>query len=169
MKFNLFFLVLIALTLSACATPLTPEQQAKNERMDKLFREIDENYVPVSYVSISCSGHTDIPVTGYSIQDLVSTREYGSGGCGGTVAAGYPLPKQWRPGMKVRVSWKLDGKPWRETATNIMRYDEPGMVFIHIFNNDQVRVVSSARYSSESPKHPISGESKNPPPEEQQS
>ncbi|NKI68831.1 DUF3304 domain-containing protein [Collimonas pratensis] len=166
MKLKQFAPLLVLLALTACATPLTPEQQAKADRMAALSKKIDDNYVPVSYVSISCSGHTDVPVTGYSVRDLISTQEYGSGGCGGTVAAGYPLPKQWRPGMKVKVSWKLDAQPWRETTTNIMRYDKVGTLFVHVFNDNQVRVVVSNTYPGGAG-HPIPRESKTPPPEEQ--
>jgi hypothetical protein len=155
--------LMIMLLLAACATPLTPEQQAKAERMAALFKKIADNYVPVIYVSISCDDHTSALVTGFAIQDLQSTEQYGGGSCGGTNAAGYPLPKQWRPGMKVKVRWKLDGKPWRETSTNIMRYSEAGTVFIHIYDNDQVRVVASSTYPGGA-KHPISGDSKIPPP-----
>lgn len=166
MKLKQFAPLLVLLALTACATPLTPEQQAKADRMAALSKKIDDNYVPVTYVSISCVGHADTPVTGYSIQDLISTQQYGGGSCGGTNAAGYPLPKQWRPGMKVKVSWKLDGQPWRETTTNIMHYDSAEVLFVHIFNNNQVRVVSSNVYPS-GPAHPIPFSSKTPPPEEQ--
>jgi hypothetical protein len=158
--------IIIMLVLTACAAPLTPEQQAKAERMAALFKKIKENYVPVDYVSISCVDHSDIAVTGYSIQDMGSSQEYGGGHCGGTNAAGYPLPKQWRPGMKVKVSWKLDRQPWRETTTNIMRYESAEMIFIHIFNNGQIRVVSAFAYPG-STLHPIPFKSKTPPPEEQ--
>ncbi|NKI68180.1 DUF3304 domain-containing protein [Collimonas pratensis] len=166
MKTKHFFPLFVLLALTACATPPTPEQQAKADRMAALSKEIDDNYVPVAYVAIACEDHTDTFITGYTIQDLVSTRKYGGGSCGGTNAAGYPLPKQWRPGMKVKVKWKLDGQPWRETTTNIMRYDSAEMLFIHIYNNDQVRVVSSKVYPG-GPKHPIDGDSKIPPPEGQ--
>jgi hypothetical protein len=155
---------LIVMLLSGCATQLTPEQQAKAERMAALFKKIDDNYVPVSYISISCVDHSDVAVTGYSVQDLASNQQYGGGSCGGTNAAGYPLPKQWRPGMKVKVRWKLDRQPWRETTTNIMRYSSAEMLFVHIFNNDQVRVVSALAYPS-STLHPILFDSKIPPEE----
>lgn len=158
--------LIIMLLLSACATHLTPQQQAKNERMAALFKKIDDNYVPVSYISISCVDHSDVAVTGYAIQDIESTQKYGGGHCGGANAAGYPLPKQWRPGMKVKVSWKLDRQPWREATTNIMRYESAEMLFIHIFNNGQIRVVSAFAYPG-STLHPIPFESKIPPPEEQ--
>ncbi|MFC5473482.1 DUF3304 domain-containing protein [Paraherbaspirillum soli] len=159
--------IFLALALTACATPLTPEQQADAAERAALAKKIHDNYVPVTYVSIACVAHLDEFVTGYSVQDLVSTRQYGGGSCGGTNAAGYPMPDKWRPGMKVKVRWKLDGKPWRETTTNIMRYNKAGMLFLHIFNNDQVRVVSSAEFYAESPHHPIAPDATVPPPEEQ--
>lgn len=158
--------IIILLALTACAAPLTPEQQAKAERMAALFKKIDDNYVPVNYVSVSCVGHADTPVTDYSVRDLESAEEYGGGNCGGTNAAGYPLPKQWRPGMKVAVRYKLDRQPWRETSTNVMRYYGPGSLFAHIYNNNRVRVVVSSTYPSGA-KHPISFISKIPPQEEQ--
>lgn len=157
--------LVIMLALSACAAPLTTEQQEDAKIMAALFKKIDDNYIPVSYISISCVDHSDIAVTGYSVQDLESSQQYGGGNCGGTNAAGYPLPKQWRPGMKVKVRWKLDRQPWRETTTNIMRYSSAEMLFVHIFNNDQVRVVSALAYPG-STLHPIAFNSKIPPPEE---
>lgn len=152
-----------ALTLIACATP---EQRKANADHAAHIQNLVDEAIPETYVSISCVGHADAPVTAYSIQDLETTDEYGGGNCGGTNAAGYPLPKQWRPGMKVTVRWKLDRQPWRETTTNIMRYDSAEMLFIHIFNNNQVRVVSAFPYPS-STLHPIPFRSKIPPPEEQ--
>ena len=163
MKLKFFTPILLSFALAACSTP--EQKQAAAEQAIRL-QKIDDSYVPVTYVSIACDGHADIPVTGYSVQDLISTREYGGGSCGGINAAGYPLPRQWRPGMKVKVSWKLDGQPWRKTTTNIMRYDSAETLFIHIYNNDQVRVVSAKAYPG-SPKHPISGDSTIPPPEEE--
>lgn len=165
-KLKQFAPLLILLVLTACATSPTTEQKQADADQTVRIQKILDNYVPVTYVSIACDDHTDTFVTEYAIQDLVSTRQYGGGSCGGTNAAGYTLPKQWRPGMKVKVSWKLDGQPWRETTTNIMRYDSAEMLFIHIYNNDQVRVVSSNTYPSGT-RHPISGDSKIPPPEEQ--
>lgn len=167
MKLKQFAPLFFVLALTACTTPPTVEQKQADIDQAIRVKKILDNYVPVDYVSISCVGHADTPVTGYSIQDLVSTREYGGGRCGGTNAAGYPLPKQWRPGMKVKVSWKLDGQPWRETTTNIMRYENSGRVFLHIFNNNQARVVVSDFYSPTSPKHPIAFDAKFPPPEEE--
>jgi hypothetical protein len=161
---NIFILFLVLL-LCACSAPLTLEQQAKKARMDAIGKIIDENYVEVSYVSISCVGHADAVVTGYSIREIGRNEWYGGGTCGGTNAAGYPIPKEWRPGMKVKVRWKLDKQPWRETTTNIMPYRKAGMLFMHVFNNDQVRIVSSAEFSSESPLHQIARDAKIPPPE----
>jgi hypothetical protein len=92
--------LIIILALSACTAPLTEEQQEDAKIMAALLKKIDENYVPVSYVSVSCVGHADTPVTDYSVRDVEGKQEYGGGNCGGTNAAGYPLPKQWCPGMK---------------------------------------------------------------------
>jgi hypothetical protein len=161
-----YIFLIVVLILVGCAKPLTPEQQEHAEIMAALAKKINDNYVPVSYVSISCVGHSDTPVTGYSIEELMRKQEYGGGNCGGTNAAGYPLPKQWRPGMKVKVRYKLDRQPWREATTNIMRYDSAEMLFIHIFNNNEIRVVSALAYAN-SEFHPIPFRSKIPPPEEQ--
>lgn len=155
---------LLPLVIAACTTP--EQQQAAAEQAIRL-QKIDDNYIPVTYVSISCVGHADTAVTGYFVQDLVSTRKYGGGGCGGIAAVGYPLPKQWQPGLKVTVGWKLDGQPWRETTTSIMRYEKTGTMYVHVFNNNQVRVVSAPIHGPGNPRHPIDQNAKIPPSEEQ--
>jgi len=89
------------------------------------------------------------------------------GTCGGLIAAGYLLPEKWTPGMKVKVRWKPNGRDFIEKTTNIIRYDEAGTIYVHFLKNDQVRVVSSARYAAQSPKHPIPENVIVPPAEEQ--
>jgi hypothetical protein len=153
----------LALTLIACGTP--EQRQAKAEH-DARIQTIVDNVIPVTFVSISCVGHADALVTGYSLRELDRNEWYGGGTCGGTNAAGYPLPDQWRPGMKVSVRWKLNKQPWRERTAYIKRYHEVGALFVHIYNSDEIRVVSSNTYPSGA-MHPISGDSKIPPPEEQ--
>jgi hypothetical protein len=71
------------------------------------------------------------------------------------------VPKKWYPGMKVLVRWDMpEGTKhaYKEKLVDVERYEEGGSVYIHIFPNDEIRVVVS-NYGGWSMKHPI------PPPE----
>jgi len=151
-------------TLTAC-NATAPVTETTNETKPYV-------YIPEEYVSISCVTHGTGYIHSFAIEEPVHSgpvggRMAGGASCGGLIAAGYALPKTWFPGMKVKVRWKPNGREWVEKTTNIMRYDEAGTITVHFFPNDQVRVVSSARYAPESPKHPISENATVPPPEEQ--
>lgn len=155
------------LALSACHTPPPIPQSTP--------RPSSYVYVPEQYVGISCVTHG----TGYihsfymeepGVNNQPGRRQkYGGTNCGGTIAAGYPLPEKWYAGMTVKVRWNrpIDGEDsWYEKTTNIMRYTEVGNVYVHFFPGDQVRVVSALPYP-ESPLHPIHKDAIVPPQEDQ--
>ncbi|MBB3213222.1 putative OB-fold protein [Herbaspirillum sp. Sphag1AN] len=129
-------------------------------------------HIPRTYVSISCVAHEGAPyISGYSIEEPIPSGILGGKfahgpGCGGQIAAGYAVPEKWHPGMKVRVRWKPNGRQWIEKTTNILRYEQADKIFVHIFADDQVRVVSSIYYP-ESKYHPILKSSTVPPSEEE--
>ncbi|MBB3211761.1 hypothetical protein FHW67_001009 [Herbaspirillum sp. Sphag1AN] len=157
-------LILSFTTLTACntTTPISDANDAKNPYV----------YTPEIYVSISCVAHEGAPyISGYSIEEPIPSGILGGKfahgpGCGGQIAAGYAVPEKWHPGMKVRVRWKPNGRQWIEKTTNILRYEQADKIFVHIFADDQVRVVSSIYYP-ESKYHPILKSSTVPPPEEE--
>ncbi|MBP7568216.1 MAG: DUF3304 domain-containing protein, partial [Burkholderiaceae bacterium] len=126
--------------------------------------------VPVSYVSMGCTGHGNVGyIHSYAVQEPIygqfSRRMVGYGlNCGGTVAAGYPVPDTWTPGMKVKVRWKPDGRDWVEKTTSILPYSQVGMVYVHFFPNDEVRVVVST-VGALHPNHPLPQSMTVPPPE----
>lgn len=129
-------------------------------------------YIPRAYVSVSCVTHGTGYIHSFYIEEPASGtwnshRKAGGTNCGGTIAAGYPLPEKWYPGMTVKVRWKPNGREWVEKTTNIMRYEKAGAVTVHFFPNDEVRVVSSSRYSAASPMYPILLNATVPPPEDQ--
>lgn len=67
------------------------------------------------------------------------------------------IPRVWYPGMKVRVEWNMpEGikDVIKEKIVEVEKYDEPGSIYIHIFPNDEVRVVVTS-VGGYSPKHPI--------------
>ncbi|AKZ63361.1 hypothetical protein F506_12385 [Herbaspirillum hiltneri N3] len=160
--------LLIGMAVLAACTATVPIVETKKETKPYV-------YIPEEYVSISCVTHGTGYIHSFAIEEPVHSgpiggRMAGGASCGGIIAAGYALPKTWFPGMKVKVRWNRPIKgvdSWHEKTTNIMRYGEAGTITVHFFSNDQVRVVSSARYAPESPKHPIPEDALIPPPEEQ--
>ena len=67
------------------------------------------------------------------------------------------LPKVWRLGLKatVRVTFAVGRTLSGLTKTvDVEHYDTPGSIYIHLFPDDQVRVVVSA-YPGYSSGHPI--------------
>ncbi|WP_211451349.1 DUF3304 domain-containing protein [Collimonas antrihumi] len=160
MRFKHLLLIAAMLALSACATqsPVTTETLTK--KPSKLLN------IPMVPVSIACAYHpgTDY-IYSFYVKEPFSSRMLGGLSCGGTGAFGYMLPKQWQPGMKVKVRWKPNGRDWIEKTTTIRRYDRVGTLFVHFFANDEVRVLSAFAYPG--PHHPISMDLTIAPPEEE--
>jgi hypothetical protein len=158
---KIFFLISVAV-LTACDTT-TPMAETTTERKPYV-------YVPRIAVSVSCAQHQDVTyIHEFYVEEPTRRRMAGGGNCGGLIAAGYLLPEKWYPGMKVKVRWNRPIKgadSWHETTTNIMRYDEPGIIYVHFFAGDQVRVVS-ANSGSSSSIHRIPWNATIPPPEDQ--
>ncbi|WPB55349.1 DUF3304 domain-containing protein [Xylophilus sp. GOD-11R] len=129
----------------------------------------DAQRVPVVHVSLGCTGHGKVGyIHSYAVQETWHGQfsrgmVYGLS-CGGTVLAGYPVPRTWTPGLKVLVRWKPDGREWVQKTTTIPPYDDAGMLYVHFFPNDEVRVVVS-RVGTQNPGHPIPPTAIEPPPE----
>ncbi|MGZ9709454.1 DUF3304 domain-containing protein [Glaciimonas sp. GNP009] len=162
-------LLTTTLGLTACGTTShTTSQAAKPKR--PIFVPI-----PSTPVSMSCANHTSGYIHSYAVQepltmarDMVYSfncfpNEMGTS----IVAAGFLLPDQWQPGMKVKVRWKPNARDWIEKTTTIRKYDEVGSLDVHFFENDEVRLVSSAHYYPGSPKYPILRSVTIAPPEEE--
>ncbi|WP_211466345.1 DUF3304 domain-containing protein [Collimonas silvisoli] len=162
MRLKHLLILTATLALSACAAtaPNTAQVPVKKPSM-----VVDIALVPVS---IACFSHPGVGyIHDFYVKEPFSERMAGGLSCGGLVAGGYMLPLKWQPGMKVKVRWKPNGRDWVEKTTTIKRYDEAGDIFVHFFANDEVRVVSSARYGSQSPRHPILKDVTIAPPEEE--
>ncbi|MEB0013852.1 DUF3304 domain-containing protein [Glaciimonas sp. Cout2] len=115
---------------------------------------------------MSCVNHTNGYIHSYAVQEPLTMardmkysfncwpHEMGSS----IVAAGFLLPDQWQPGMKVKVRWNrpIKGEDnWIEKTTTIPRYESPGKLYVHFFKNDEVRVVSSPNHGARNRNHPI--------------
>ncbi|MFC5473377.1 DUF3304 domain-containing protein [Paraherbaspirillum soli] len=158
MKTHHILLLAATVALSACAgkPPTTTPVPSTLVRL------------PMTPVAIGCAYHEGTSyIYSFYVQEPYSQLMLGGTSCGGINAAGYILPIQWQPGMKVKVRWKPNARDWIEKTTTIRRYDEAGDLFVHFFANDEVRVVSSARYSPQSPMHPIPKSVTIAPPEEE--
>lgn len=67
------------------------------------------------------------------------------------------IPRNWYPGMKVRVRWNMPvhgNDVIREKTIEVEKYDRPGSIYLHFFPNDQVRVIVT-NLDSNHPEHPI--------------
>ncbi|WP_426071662.1 DUF3304 domain-containing protein [Janthinobacterium sp. DSP2-3-3] len=56
------------------------------------------------------------------------------------------IPRVWYPGMKVLVRWNMpEGRTdvIKEKMVEVEKYDRPGDIYMHFFENDEVRVVVS--------------------------
>ncbi|MGS0743139.1 DUF3304 domain-containing protein [Glaciimonas sp. GG7] len=160
MKMRQILFVSTALMLGACTTT--------EPKLSRPLNVIPYVNIPMSGVSVGCLSHKGAPyVSSFSVEEFFSKRMVGGLSCGGIGALGYTLPDTWQPGMKVKVRWKPNARDWIEKTTTIRRYEEAGTLYVHFFENDEVRVVSSAGYAPESPKHPILKSSTIAPPEEE--
>ena len=164
--------MVVVLVLAGCAQPQRPmsaEEMAWQQKVKNRVAELEAQSVPVAYVSMGCTGHGNVGyIHSYAVQETVHgqfSRGMISGlSCGGTVIAGYPVPRAWTPGMKVKVRWKPNGRDYIEKTTTIPRYDAIGMLYVHFFPNDEVRVVVS-QVGTLNPGHPIPPDATVPPPE----
>ncbi|MBY0444917.1 MAG: DUF3304 domain-containing protein [Burkholderiales bacterium] len=160
------FVALMAFTISACSSyERFPGQNQIAEDKARAAEEFEKE-IPMIGVSMMCIEHPNTDyIYSYYIKEPFSSRMAGGGSCGGLVAGGYQLPEKWQSGMKVKVRWKPNGREWVEKYTTIMPYDDVGTLYVHFFENDQVRVVSSAYAGASSPRHPILRNVVTPPPE----
>ncbi|MQR00191.1 DUF3304 domain-containing protein [Glaciimonas soli] len=162
MKLTHSILLVTTLILSACTAPTLITEQVTAKNLSPLVN------IPMIATDIGCFSHDGAPaITSFYVQEPFSKRMVGGLSCGGIAALGYIIPRQWQPGLKVKVRWKPDGRAWIEKTTTIKRYDQVGTIYVHFFQNDEVRIVSTARYGVGSPNHPILKSATVAPPEEE--
>lgn len=106
--------------------------------------------------SVGVVNHTDKYI--YS----ASVNEGGGGGmnefgAGNASICCTLVPELWQPGIMVKVRWNMPvgrNDVVKEKIVEVERYDEPGDIYIHVFPNDQIRVVVT-NFGGASTKHPI--------------
>ncbi|MBA4111538.1 MAG: hypothetical protein C0487_18305 [Leptothrix sp. (in: Bacteria)] len=106
--------------------------------------------------SVGVVNHTDRYIYFASVDGAGggNMSEYGAGNAGMCCAL---IPEVWYPGMKVTVRWDMPvgiQHVDKEKVVEVERYEETGSIYIHIFQDDEVKVVVSP-YASWSPRHPI--------------
>jgi len=109
------------------------------------------------YASVGGVNHTNRFVYEFSIDGTPghNMRAYGSANAG-TCCVG--VPRVYRPGMKVTVSWNMPEGRQDVIKTKLVEvepYTEAGTIYAHFFPDDVVRVVVSARNGPHNPDHPI--------------
>ena len=80
-------------------------------------------------------------------------------GKGGSTVCCVMLPRQWQPGMTVKVTWNVTN--WRdctgkdyEAVVPVDKYDEAGHVWVSFLPKGKVRVTASAWHGPGNPKYP---------------
>lgn len=142
---RIVLVVFAAFTLVGCATP----------------RYLDE------FTATSKSGVKKVGVGIYGVNhshQIISWFNLNSGVGGGNIPKRDPesgisccvlLPEVWTSGLQVRVDWKISGIATIHSKTvPIERYEKTGSVYVHFFDNDEIRVVVTNVYSDQ-PHHPI--------------
>jgi hypothetical protein len=89
---------------------------------------------------------------------------------------GLQIDRTWQPHKKVKVFWRREPTPQEKASqsrdqniritrlVSVPRYDHPMPAWLHLFPNDQARLVFSDE-PPDSPKHPIARDALVPPPE----
>ncbi|MGO4812234.1 DUF3304 domain-containing protein [Cupriavidus sp. 2MCAB6] len=108
------------------------------------------------YASLGGVNHTAKYIHSFSIDGQWGGNMDAYGSTSGTCCVG--VPRVYRPGMQVKVSWNApEGRTdvVKTKVAEVEPYTEAGTIYAHIFQDDVVRVVISARYDSHSLNHPI--------------
>ena len=135
--------VLLGLTLAACepkaggsASEGKADKSVASVMVDSVNYRIDRE---IKYTLYAISGGKKTPVGG----SIVDTLE--SGGAKGCCLA---LPKEWRPGLMVRVEWgeadfdRIYPERYAKDL-EIPRYDEPSDLYVVFYPEHEVEVVVS--------------------------
>ncbi|MEF2269201.1 DUF3304 domain-containing protein [Janthinobacterium sp. LS2A] len=132
----------IALLLSGCAVKA---------------RQIEEaGPSPTATAQVGIVNHTGKYIYSASV-DGAGGANMARWGAGGANICCTSIPRVWHPGMNVLVRWNMpEGHTdvIKEKMVEIEKYDRPGDIYMHFFENDEVRVVVSndAGYGKD---HPI--------------
>ncbi|MDF0604039.1 DUF3304 domain-containing protein [Neisseriaceae bacterium TC5R-5] len=108
-------------------------------------------------VSMSGVNHTNKFIYEYYINGAYGSN-LSKNNISGATSCCVVIPQKWRPGLKVEITWNMpDGivDNLKKKTVEIEPYDKPGQVFVHFFDNDVIRVVSSNIYP-EDIDHPVS-------------
>jgi hypothetical protein len=100
-----------------------------------------------------------VPITGLDhLAETLSVQQFsvnGTGGAqagkGGSQVCCVDLPKQWRPGLTVKVAWAVTNWPAKvysqhEREVPVEKYEEVGNLYVHFLLDGSVRVLSSLTY-----------------------
>lgn len=118
---------LLALALAGCASEPQRSAPKKASAMVGVVNHTD-HYIYSASVEGAGGGNMD---------------EFGAGGASICCAR---IPAVWSPGMKVTVRWDMPigtQHVVKEKVVEVEKYDEPGSIYIHVFDNDVIRVVVS--------------------------
>lgn len=128
----------LAIALTGCASAFTEDQPETASAMVGIVNHTDRY---IYSASVDGAGGDGMPA-------------YGAGGASICCAV---IPAVWYPGMKVTVRWNMPiGRTdvVKEKEVEVEKYQKPGSIYIHVFENDQIRVVVS-EHPGYSRAHPI--------------
>ncbi|PIF11933.1 uncharacterized protein DUF3304 [Janthinobacterium sp. 13] len=131
-----------ALLLSGCALKARQVEEARPS--------------PTATAQVGIVNHTGNFIYSASV-DGAGGADMARWGAGGAEICCASIPRVWYPRMMVRVRWDMpDGLQHiiKEKMVEVEKYDRPGDIYMHFFENDEVRVVVS-NVDGDSKIHPI--------------
>ena len=99
----------------------------------------------------------DISIASFSVNEGMGPNVSAEGG--GKETCCVLIPREWRPGIKLKVTWEYDKLPGDPTPlppaqkaeVDLPKYKMPGQLQVHFYNNHKIIVV----VSDCSPAHPF--------------
>lgn len=130
--------LIVCLSLGACAAREPTSERSTATAQVGIVNHTG-NYIYSATVDGSGGGH--MSAWGAAVANMCCTS----------------IPRIWYPGMKVLVRWNMPvghTDVYKEKIVEVEKYDEPGDIYVHVFPNDEVRVIVS-NIAGFSRSHPI--------------
>ena len=127
-RFTYSFAITVAVVLAGCT--LRQSQAHKSDRATAQIGIVNHTGNFIYSASVDGAGGGDMSSWGAASADICCTS----------------IPRVWYPGMKVLVRWDMPvghQHVVKEKVVEVEKFDEPGSIYMHFFQNDVVRVVVS--------------------------
>lgn len=133
--------LLAALSLSACTGLNLDDEESTPKTTAAQVGVVNHTGNYIYSASVDGAGGGNMPAWGSAVASVCCAS----------------IPRNWHPGMKVRVRWNMlvhGNDVIKEKMVDVEKYDEPGDIYLHFFPNDDIRVVVT-NLGPRNPTHPI--------------